>query len=106
MALAGDLPDVDISDKGVKITPLDNSVPSAASPFGDLVYGMLPHPKITEMLDEVDGWTGFTRHFTHLKNNHVRPKDRMLLLTTIPQMASTLADKNGRILSGNDKIVT
>ena len=26
MALAGDLPDVDISDKGVKITPLDNSV--------------------------------------------------------------------------------
>ncbi|KGB10167.1 tn3 transposase DDE domain protein [Enterobacteriaceae bacterium ATCC 29904] len=83
MALAGDLPDVDISDKGVKITPLDNSVPSAASPFGDLVYGMLPHPKITEMLDEVDGWTGFTHHFTHLKNNHVRPKDRKLLLTTI-----------------------
>ncbi|RAP73094.1 Tn3 family transposase [Candidatus Erwinia dacicola] len=83
MALAGDLPDVDISDKGVKITPLDNSVPSAASPFGDLVYGMLPHPKITEMLDEVDGWTGFTRHFTHLKNNHVKPKDRKLLLTTI-----------------------
>lgn len=83
MALAGDLPDVDISDKGVKITPLDNSVPLAASPFGDLVYGMLPHPKITEMLDEVDSWTGFTRHFTHLKNNHVRPKDRKLLLTTI-----------------------
>lgn len=83
MALTGDLPDVDISDKGVKMTPLDNSVPSAASPFGDLVYGMLPHPKITEMLDEVDGWTGFTRHFTHLKNNHVRPKDRKLLLTTI-----------------------
>ncbi|CAM3936314.1 Tn3 transposase DDE domain-containing protein [Klebsiella variicola] len=83
MALAGDLPDVDISDKGVKITPLDNSVPSAASPFAGLVYGMLPPPKITEMLDEVDGWTGFTRHFTHLKNHHVRPKDRKLLLTTI-----------------------
>lgn len=53
-----------------------NSVPSAASSFGDLVYGMLPHPKITEMLDEVDDWTGFTRHFTHLKNNHVKPKNR------------------------------
>ena len=83
MAVAGELPDVDISDNGVKITPLDDSVLSAASPFGDLVYGMLPHPKITEMLDELDGWTGFTRHFTYLNNNHVRPKDRKLLLTTI-----------------------
>jgi hypothetical protein len=45
MALAGDLPDVDISDKGVKITPLENSVPSGVSPFADLVYGMLPHPR-------------------------------------------------------------
>lgn len=54
MALAGDLPDVDISDKGVKITPLENSVPSGVSPFADLVYGMLPHPKITEILEEVD----------------------------------------------------
>ncbi len=83
MALAGDLPDVDISDKGVKITPLENSVPSGVSPFADLVYGMLPHPKITEILEEVDSWTGFTRHFAHLKNNNVRPKDGRLLLTTI-----------------------
>ncbi|HBU4073761.1 TPA: transposase, partial [Klebsiella pneumoniae] len=78
MALAGDLPDVDISDKGVKITPLENSVPSGVSPFADLVYGMLPHPKITEILEEVDSWTGFTRHFAHLKNNNVRPKDGRL----------------------------
>jgi hypothetical protein len=58
MALAGDLPDVDISDKGVKITPLENSVPSGVSSFADLVYGILPHPKITEILEEVDSWTG------------------------------------------------
>lgn len=44
---------------------------------------MLPHPKITEILEEVDSWTGFTRHFTHLKNNNIRPKDGRLLLTTI-----------------------
>lgn len=31
---------------------------------------------------EVDEWTGFTRHFTHLKSNDP-PKDRSLLLTTI-----------------------
>ncbi|MFJ5330762.1 MULTISPECIES: hypothetical protein [Pectobacterium] len=50
---AGDLPDVDISDKGVKITLLENSVSSGVSPFADLVYGMLPYPKITEILEEV-----------------------------------------------------
>ena len=29
---------------------------------------VLPHVKITELLLEVDEWTGFTRHFTHLKS--------------------------------------
>jgi hypothetical protein len=80
MALAGELPDVDISDKGVKITPLENGVPSGVSAFASLVYNMLPHPKITEILEEVDNWTGFTRHFTHLKNNNIRPKDGRLML--------------------------
>ncbi|BHI42948.1 hypothetical protein JNE25001_45640 (plasmid) [Escherichia coli] len=83
MALAGELPDVDISDKGVKITQLENGVPSGVSAFASLVYNMLPHPKITEILEEVDSWTGFTRHFTHLKNNNIRSKDGRLLLTTI-----------------------
>jgi hypothetical protein len=31
-------------------------------------YALLPHVKITELLLEVDEWTGFTRHFTHLKS--------------------------------------
>lgn len=41
--------------------------------------------KITELLLEVDQWTGFTRHFTHLKSEDAA-KDRPPLLTT------TLAD--------------
>ncbi len=44
---------------------------------------MLPHPKITEILDEVERWTAFSRHFTHLKNPLTRPQDNRLLLTTI-----------------------
>lgn len=42
----------------------------------------LPHVKITELLLEVDEWTGFTRHFTHLKSGDLA-KDKNLLLTTI-----------------------
>ncbi len=45
-------------------------------------YGLLPHLKITNLLLEVDNWTGFTCHFKHLKSGKVT-EDRHLLLTTI-----------------------
>ena len=43
---------------------------------------ILPRVKITELLLEVDEWTGFTRHFAHLKSGDLA-KDKNLLLTTI-----------------------
>ena len=43
---------------------------------------LLPHVKITDLLLEVDEWTGFSRHFTHLKTG-VPAKDPALLLTTL-----------------------
>ncbi len=67
MAALGELPDVEISDRGVKVSPLDNCVPAQVSPLAELVYSMLPRPKITEILDEVNSWTTFTRHFSHIK---------------------------------------
>ncbi|CCM10603.1 Transposase for transposon Tn2501 [Cardinium endosymbiont cEper1 of Encarsia pergandiella] len=82
MSISGKLPNVEISNKGVKIVPLDNIVPEEVSPLAGLVYSMLPHVKITEILDEVNSWTAFTDHFFHLKNYTIRP-DNQLLLTTI-----------------------
>jgi Domain of unknown function (DUF4158) len=67
MAAANDLPDAILTDSGLKITPLDATVPPAAQSLIDHVAGSLPHVKITELLLEVDKWTGFTEHFTHLK---------------------------------------
>ncbi len=43
---------------------------------------LLPHLKITDLLLEVDDWTGFSRQFTHLKSGESAP-DRPLLLTAI-----------------------
>jgi len=45
-------------------------------------YSLLPHIKITDLLIEVDSWTGFTNHFTHIKNGETA-KDKILLLTGI-----------------------
>ncbi len=82
MALANELPDAIITESGMKITPLDAAVPDAAQALIDRISSILPHVKITELLLEVDEWTGFTRHFTHLKSGDLA-KDKSLLLTTI-----------------------
>jgi TnpA family transposase len=82
MALGNALPDAVITESGLKITPLDAAVPETAQALIDQTATILPHVKITELLLEVDEWTGFTRHFTHLKSGDVA-KDKNLLLTTI-----------------------
>ena len=89
LARAGDLPDVELNSTGLKISPLENSVPKEAEVLRDTLYSMLPHVKITDLLIEVDRWTGFTRHFTHLKTNE-EPKDASLLLTAILADATNL----------------
>ena len=82
MATANELPDAIITESGLKITPLDAAVPDTAQALIDPTAMILPHVKITELLLEVDEWTGFTRHFAHLKSGDPA-KDKNLLLTTI-----------------------
>jgi hypothetical protein len=59
MALADDLPDAIITESGLKITPLNAEVPDAAQRLIDQAVQLLPHVKNTELLLEVDRWTGF-----------------------------------------------
>jgi TnpA family transposase len=83
MATVNELPDATITSTGrLKITPLDNAVPDEAKALTQQAYSLLPHLKITELLLEVDSWTGFTRHFKHLKSGEAA-EDPRLLLTTI-----------------------
>jgi len=83
LAAANELPDAIITTAScLKVTPLDAAVPDNAQALIDQTAVILPHVKITELLLEVDEWTGFTRHFTHLKSGDLA-KDKNLLLTTI-----------------------
>lgn len=83
LATANELPDAAVTSSGrLKITPLDNAVPDEADALMQQAYSLLPHLKITELLLEVDSWTGFTRHFKHLKSG-AAADDQHLLLTTI-----------------------
>ena len=82
LAAQDQLPDASISGTGLKLTPLDSAVPPEADALMRRTYGLLPHLKITELLLEVDDWTGFTRHFTHLKSGGTAA-DKSLLLTAV-----------------------
>ncbi len=82
LALANELPDAIITGSGLKITPLDAAVPDTAQALIDQTSMLLPRVKITELLMEVDDWTGFTRHFVHLKDGE-QVKDKTLLLSAI-----------------------
>ena len=82
MVKADTLPDAIVTGSGLKITPLTNSVPDEADVLMRQAYGLLPRVKITELLLEVDEWTGFARHFTHVKSGE-SASDKTLLLTAI-----------------------
>lgn len=76
------LPDATVTETGLKITPLTNTVPDEADTLMQQAYNLLPHIKITELLMEVDEWANFTRHFTHIKSGNPAV-DKILLLTAI-----------------------
>lgn len=82
LAAQNGLPDVSITDSGLKISPLINAVPDEADSLMRQAYALLPHVKITDLLQEVDAWTGFTKNFTHLKSGE-QASDRNLMLTAI-----------------------
>jgi hypothetical protein len=58
-------------------------------------YARLPHLKITELLLEIDHWTGFSPHFTLLKSQEPAT-DKVLLLTCHPRRCDqSWSYKNG-----------
>jgi TnpA family transposase len=82
LAERGELPDASITDGVLKVTPLTNLVPPEADALMRQAYALLPRVKVTDLLVEVDGWTDFTRHFTHLRHG-AAAQERTLLLTAV-----------------------
>lgn len=89
LAATGELPDAELTGTGLKISPLENCVPKEADALRDTLYRLVPNVKITDLLMEVDRWTGFTRHFVHLKTDEP-VKDQALLLTALLADATNL----------------
>ena len=76
------LPDVTLAEGDLRIAPLRKNTPESAEAFAEEAYALMPHVKITEVLAEVDQWTGLGDQFLHLRTQ-APPKNRQALLTAV-----------------------
>ena len=83
------LEDVRIAEGELKVTPLKAVTPEAAEAAADRLYGMVPSVRVTDMLAEVDGWTGFSRAFTQLHTG-LPAADPRVVLTAVLADATNL----------------
>ena len=60
------LPEARMEGTRLVISPLTRSAPEHAEKWAEKVYALLPRIHLTQLLEEVDGWTQFTKAFTHL----------------------------------------
>ena len=82
MAAADELPEAVITEAGLSISPIRRNDADGTDDIARRLYGMLPRLRITELLAEVHGWTGFADRFLHLRTGAL-PEDTVALMTAL-----------------------
>jgi len=66
------------------LTKFETDVPPEAKALRQRLYQMLPRIALADLLIEVEGWTGFLRHLTHLSQGQPAEGERkMILIATL-----------------------
>ena len=82
------------------VSPLESEVPDAAKAIQWELNSFLPNVHITDLLAEVDGWTGFADKFTHLRTGDM-VRNRSASLAAVLADATNLGPKRMAEASSN-----
>ena len=82
------------------VSPLESEVPEAAEALKWELNSFLPNVHITDLLAEVDGWTGFADKFTHLRTGDI-VRNRSAILAAVLADATNLGPKRMAEASSN-----
>ena len=88
-AAADRLEDVRVTQDGMRISPLKAATPEEAEALTERLSGMVPAVRVTDLLAEVDRWTGFAAAFTHLHSG-LPAGDPRIVLTAVLADATNL----------------
>lgn len=77
------LEDVQLNAGKLRISPLKAITPDEAEPALASLYACLPSIRITDLLAEIDRWTGFSDCFTHLQSGKVADEPRAILTAVL-----------------------
>ncbi len=83
------LPEAIITENGLSLSPIRSTQPDAAHGIGRRLYNLLPRLRITDLLAEVNTWTGLASRFVHLQSG-TPPPDEVALMSAILADATNL----------------